>query len=186
MNRDEERLSRGVLTAILAAGVVRARFAVAPHSNTLSRAVTSFVEGGGLGGAVHIPHYWAVFVNDGRRPFAMPGDRVMVWFRNPLNDPRLRGGNYPVNRADLRHLNKEQFQFWLEENRRARARGVPVPMIVTRRITKPTRAKKFFDNDGGMYGFWRDASRAAQPIVAAEIKKLLGDIRITETLAVKF
>jgi hypothetical protein len=186
LNADELTLSRKVTDAILRAGVVRARFAVEPFSGTLSRAVTSYRDSD-THGAVHIPHYWAVFVNDGRRPFSMPGNRVMCWFRNPLNDPRLKGGNYPVNRADVRHMTRVDFEFWLEENRKARVRGVPVPMIVTRRITKPTQAKRFFSNNGGMFQFWQDANIAARPIVQAEITKLLGkDLNIKATLNLKF
>ena len=52
---------------------------------------------------VHIPHYWAEYYHDGSGPVSMPKGRYMVWFRNPKDDPRLKGG-YPIKRSDKRSL----------------------------------------------------------------------------------
>ena len=182
MTRQETRLAGKALDVILAAGVGRARFAVESHSRTLGRAVTYYKDTE-TEGAVHLPHYWAVYLHDGRGRITMPPGQYLVWFRNPLNDPRLRGGNYPVTRREIRRLSKVEFEFWLEENRRARRRKTPVPMIIARSVgpTKPTR---FFSNNGGMFQFWQDANFVARDLVQSEMRKAIGEdlLNIRESL----
>lgn len=59
---------------------------------------------------VHIPHYWATYYHDGSGPVTMPKGKYMVWFRNPKDDPRLKGG-FPVTRSQIKKLDlsKERF-----------------------------------------------------------------------------
>jgi hypothetical protein len=85
------------------------------------------------GGKLNVPHYWAIYYHEGRQVIRPVSASMLVWFRNPNNDPRLKGGLSPVYRSDIRKLTKAEFQFWSEENRRARKRGAPVPMIVVKR-----------------------------------------------------
>ena len=67
---------------------------------------------------VHIPHYWAEYYHDGSGPVSMPKGRYMVWFRNPKDDPRLKGG-YPVKSTDVKRLKltREQFTRYIKEGK---------------------------------------------------------------------
>lgn len=108
---------------------------------------------------VYIPHYWSLMVHDGRRPFRK--QRFMVWFRNPRNDPRLPGGKTPQRVSQLRHMSREEFEFWQEQNRKADPTGLNPrarPMVVTKVIRKPTPPDRFFANDDGMLGFQQEAA----------------------------
>lgn len=134
---------------------------------------------------VQIPHYWAIYVHDGRGPFSMPAGRVMCWFRDPKNDPRLREGHSPVRAADIRRLTKEEFRFWVQKNREAVKAGTEPPMIITRRIRRGTRPTPFFDNGlgGGMAGFLDSVSPMAAKMVQDEIKDQLGDLLLVKDTA---
>lgn len=70
-------------------------------------------------GVLYIPHYWAIFAHDGRGP--SPADKdsaILVWFKNPEQDPRYPAGRYPVTKSDVKHLTPQQFKFWLDKNRK--------------------------------------------------------------------
>lgn len=146
--------------------------------------------------AVEIPHYWALYVHDGRGPFQLPPGQIMCWFRDPKDDPRLAGG-YPVRGTDVKHLTKAQFNRFMQLNRvvekavygRARKSGEPQvgPMIVTTKITKPTQAKRFFDNNGGMQGFEAKARQIGAEEFASFVKQELRSVLNLEiTTKVKF
>lgn len=107
---------------------------------------------------LEIPHYWALYIHDGRRPFGpRPGRRYLVWFDRPENDPRLRNG-YPVRYADWRPLEPEEFQNGLKVNARLRAIGAPPQMIVRRFQPNPLKPTPFFTT--GMSAF-EDRARAS-------------------------
>jgi hypothetical protein len=148
-------------------------------SKTLRRGLLFFPTSEVLG-YVYLPHYWALYVHDGRGPFRMPAGSVMCWFRDPSNDPRLRGfgGQTPPRKIQLPRLTKSQFEFWLEENRRAIERGDQPPMIVTKQINKPTKATPFFSNEpgGGMFGFSQRVFPVLHSIVRADFKDQLRDL----------
>jgi len=97
--------------------------------------------------AIHIPHYWAEYVHDGRTAPVLPTSPVkaFVWFTNPLEDPRIPGGLTPERVSQLKHLKlpKGLFREMLQDGR----------IIVRRKIQKPTNASPFFENSGGMLGF---------------------------------
>lgn len=124
-------------------------------SNTLRRSLELRYELSRDVVRIHVPHYWALYVHEGRGPVYPVQATVLVWFRNRNNDPRLPGGRYPERASEIRHLTREQFKFWLRENRLARARGVPVPMIVVSSVQKGVEPVRFFSNEpgGGMAGF---------------------------------
>ena len=127
-------------------------------SKTL-RVALQVVEGQEPGNAaVFIPHYWAVFVHDGRRGFSMRPGAYLVWFRNPANDPRRPGGTTPERLRDMRRRTPQEFQYWMRQNRLADKVGAPRPMIVTRAVG-PTRPAGFFDNKKGMAIFIKQAKR---------------------------
>lgn len=145
----------------------RARPRVRAASRTLARAIeiqrptiqTTWVV---------IPHYWAIMVHEGRRPFSKPF--LMAWFRDPRNDPRLSGGQTPRRVSQLKHLTRQEFLFWMQMNRQADPTGLNPrarPMIVTKVIRKGTPPNRFFDNRDGMRGFGREASG----IIQAEFSK---------------
>jgi len=68
-------------------------------------------------GILHIPHYWAAYVHDGRPPVTPQTASFLVWFKNPAEDPRYPGGRYPVYRRDIKRLSQAQFKAGLARNR---------------------------------------------------------------------
>jgi hypothetical protein len=124
---------------------------------------------------IQIPHYWALYVHDGRAPFSAPPGRLLVWFRDPKDDPRLSGGISPVRANQLRQLTPSQFYFWLTQNAIARAEGRDPPMIVTRHVRKRTPGAHFFENDGGMRGFAEAVSEKFNPEVQKELTRQLAE-----------
>lgn len=136
--------------------------AVAKVSTQLAEALSIYIRNDKEGG-LYIPHYWALYVHDGRGPFGPRRAKVkyLCWFRDPKLDPRLDNGRSPQRYKDVKRLNREQFYFWLAKNREAQRAGMPVPMIVTRFYPFPTYPKRFFDNDvgGGMVAFPQKAKR---------------------------
>lgn len=113
--------------------------------------------------SIFIPHYWAVYLHDGRGAFGPRKKRVLVYFRNPANDPRIRGG-YPVRAVENRRLTEGEWNYWLRQNRIALALGVPPPMII-KKFVGPQRGSFFFDNSRTMGVF---AGRIADTIVQKE------------------
>ena len=57
-------------------------------------------------GKLHVPHYWALYIHDGRGPApgGGAGDKILVWFKDPANDPRYPGGIYPVRLSDRKSV----------------------------------------------------------------------------------
>lgn len=102
------------------------------QSDTLRQALR--LQAGRRGGQMWlgVPHYWAVFYHDGRRGFGPKRSQVLVWFKNPADDPRYSGG-YPVRRSQIRRLNSAQFYRALRAGK----------LIVARRVG-PARAQPFF------------------------------------------
>lgn len=152
-------------------GLERARPQVTRASRTLGRALNLFVlpqtDPTRITARIQIPHYWAVYVHDGRGPFGPRYKKFLVWFRNPKDDPRLRNGIPPVRARQLKRLTKDQWLAGLEANQIARAAGQPVPMIVTRYVSTPTPARPFFSNESalGMKGFIDTVRTTVKPQV---------------------
>lgn len=142
------------------------------RSQTLKRALAAHQAGPNVV-YVGVPHYWAVYVHNGRGPITMPEGKVMCWFRNIADDPRLPGGTYPVNRGQRRRMTQQEFLYWLEQNRQAVAAGAEPPMVITRHVG-PVAPNRFLANDGGMAGFMQKAQQVAGPLVR---KYLLGQLR---------
>jgi len=156
------------------------------HSKTLADALQVLSKTEGVARSrVYLDHYWAVYVHDGRgAPFGPTKARVLVWFRNPKNDPRLKNG-YPV-RAGIRRLSKDEIIFWQGENRQARKLGLPLPMIVTPMVKNRTQPTLFFENEAGMFGFASVAHRKAGKIVSAFVLDSIGaDLNIKDELVVR-
>lgn len=153
---------------------------------------------------LHIPQYWAVYLNDGRGPVVPRKASFLVWFRNPKNDPRLNAGRSPIRLAETRRLSKAQFQYWAAKNREIIKRyrrqtgkriltsadyeAMKLPMIVVKMSPKhggSVPGQHFFDNDAGMQGFKDEASQHIQQRVGGHVLselskfKLLGTRKIT-------
>lgn len=115
---------------------------------------------------LRVPHYWAVYVHDGRRaPFGPRRSTFLIWFRNPREDPRLKayGGHTPQRSFQLRSLSPSQFEDVLEQDAEARRAGRLSPVVITTEVRTPTRGTRFFDNEpgGGMAGFSNQVGREA-------------------------
>lgn len=156
---------------------------VARASRQLAAALSVIVDGPGRA-RLHIPHYWAKYLNEGRGAFGPSSAKVLVWFRNPGDDPRTPGGIYPVTENDIRRLTPDQFYEWLQKNREARARGELEPMIVAAYVG-PAEGKRFFENDGGMAPLAVFLDQEVPGMVTEHIRAALGvdwHQTITETI----
>lgn len=116
--------------------------------------------------SLFIPHYWAVYVHDDRGPFGPRRAQLLVWFADPDDDPRLRGG-YPVRYRDVRRLTKEQFQFGLRENAR-RLNAGQGPYMIVKRYEPSTRRGEFFFTIGA-----KDFERGVDVKVLSEFDALI-------------
>lgn len=120
---------------------------------------------------VNIPHYWAVYVHDGRGPFGPRKKTWLVWFMDPKDDPRTQGGTkHPVRAKDIRTLTKEQFHAGLRENSRRRALDLPPYMIVTKHHGG-NLARPFFSNTGGMRGFRQQANEIGRRLFSEFVRQ---------------
>lgn len=137
--------------------------------------------------ALSVPHYWAGILHFGRGPVSPQAASVLVWFRNPRDDPRYPGGVYPQRKSQIRKLTKGQWDFWVAQNRLARANNLPEPMIV-RRWSGGTKPRPFFSNhppDGGMAGFPKRAFGLAAAAARQHILETIGDnLHVKGTLRV--
>jgi hypothetical protein len=103
--------------------------------------------------------YWALYFHDGRRAIDRRGKRgSLVWFKDPLKDPRLNAGRTPSRARDLRRLTRDQFMAAKEADE-----------IYIRKRVKGVAPTPFFSNEGGMVGF----SGKVAPIVRQSFEQYL-------------
>lgn len=173
---------RSVSISLTGALLTAGRAFVFPRipSRTLRNALTTYQTGNR--GYMNVPHYWAIYYHEGHtRPIIPRTASMLVWYKNPAQDPRLSGG-YPVRRSQVRKLTSAEFK-------RDRAAG---KLIVTKRSPydgRPVRGRRFFANDGGMSGFVPVANRvvartATRGIVAALKKRGLYNTTIVQTIRI--
>jgi hypothetical protein len=151
----------------------------------LQKAVNYFVEPSGNIAWVQIPHYWAVFLNDGRSRITKgPESGWLVWFQHPTDDPRTAfGRRFPVRERHVRRLTKAQFRKGMEENRRRAALGREPFMIVVK-TSGPTSGKKFMERAFGAQ--WRrTVGRIIKAAFDAEVRKALGP-QVTDQAVIRF
>lgn len=79
------------------------------------RRILNVERGGTYYADFYIPHYWAVMVHDGHKPFGPSRAKFLVYFRDDADDPRKPN---PERVADWRPLERQDFEFGLAENRR--------------------------------------------------------------------
>lgn len=178
---DHQKFLRELANMLLEGAESHARPAVQEVSRTLAQYLRRQIiddSPGRVLGALSVPHYWAQYVHDGRGPATPQTASVLVWFRNPADDPRLAGG-YPIKVKDIKKLTGNQLREWREKNRLAREQGLPEPMIVAKRsprIGDYVKGDPFFSNDparGGMRGFPQEAKRVAESRSRAYLQKVL-------------
>lgn len=120
---------------------------------------------------MHITHYWAHWVHEGRGPIRPGTGRFLAWYRNPRDDPRLSafGGQTPPRASQLvglkQAINAAQFRRDADAGK----------IVFVERADKVTGVP-FFSNDagGGMRGFVDQANTFADPLVRAHILKRIG------------
>jgi len=148
---------------------VRPRIATASTlghgSQTLAASLSILTQQVGLRvsmAGIYIPHFWAVFVHDGRGPITPKEAKVLVWFRDREEDPRLQGGITPERAYRIPRLKMTP-----EEFKRARATG----QIIVAKRSGPVAGNPFFSNSpgGGMHGF----GRQVRPLIRADFEELI-------------
>ena len=143
-------------------------------------------------GVLRVPHYWARYYHNSRGPAKPRQAKVLVWFRNKNNDPRLRGGKYPIYKSDRRRMTRQEFKKWSRVNqqiinryrkvhRRKRLtaadyKAMNLPMIISTRsprTPKIVKANPFFSNrpGGGMFGFVTKSNEIAKHVIIRETHK---------------
>ena len=127
--------------------------------------------------AIVVPHYWALYVHDGRRaPVRAQRGGFLIWFKDPKDDPRLIGGVTPERASQLRHLSAGEFRRIMRERHQDLLDGRDPKVVVTTQVNKSTAGSYFFTK--GMKEFNREANRVGQGIVRRSffgtLRKALG------------
>jgi hypothetical protein len=112
-----------------------------------------------------VPHYWAIYYHDGRGSVHPVNARKLVFFDDPSDDPRIKGGR-PVRESDVKRLTKEQYREGLRRNRERAMRGGRPFMYVVDSVG-PSRPRPFFDK------LSEGAAQRAAPIVHREFEREL-------------
>lgn len=68
-------------------------------------------------------YYWARWVNDGRGPVTAPPGKVLLFYEDPRDDPRIRS-DYPRKPEKVKNLTKRQVQKGFEEEKLIAAEAV--------------------------------------------------------------
>ena len=122
-----ELLWRRITTRLGGIGATRLRNSVGRYSDTLRSAVNFFVppeQNRRHRVNIQIPHYWALYLNDGRGVVRPQDAKVLVWFQDPTDDPRTGNGRrFPVRARNRKKLSKEAYYAGLRENVRREHAG---------------------------------------------------------------
>ena len=138
-------------------------------SKTLRAAITLIISETEARAELFIPHYWAIWYHDGRGAVSPTSARKLVFFDNPSDDPRLRGGR-PVRESQVRRLTRSQYRAGLQMNRDRAAAGRRPFMFVVDRVG-PSAPRPFFRQlEAGSVG------RADQVVPIAFERELLRQI----------
>jgi hypothetical protein len=174
--------AREFLRRALLAVAARAESRVRPQipSATLQRALNTRLEEtlDGMVALVGVPHYWAVYLHDGRAGFGK-SHGFLVFFKNPAEDPRIQGG-YPERASQIRRLSPAEWRRGLERNRQHLAAGgdpFDAPMIVVRRVG-PAQGAHWFTR--GMAGFIEEAGQELATAFDAHIQGIVDESGMTE------
>ena len=113
-------------------------------SRTLKAALQLIIDENRSRAHLFIPHYWAIYYHDGRGSVSPRSAKKLVFFDNPREDPRNRGGARAVRASGERRLTKAQYEQGLRINAERRARGQRPFMYVVDAVG-PSRPRPFFD-----------------------------------------
>ena len=151
----DEGFTRRLVQQILKAGALQVRPLI--PSKTL-RAALRRITDSPLEGRLFIPHYWAVYVHDGRRGIQAPAGSFLIFFPNPADDPRFPSRQTPERATSVRRLTTSEFRDAVREVRSGSGK-----VVITRRV-RGVRADLFFANEGrgGMVGFVNEANDIGQ------------------------
>lgn len=133
-------------------------------SKTLRAAMTLIIEESEERGSLFVPHYWAVWYHDGRGSVSPVTARKLVFFDDPRNDPRIKGGR-PVRESDVKRLTAEQYREGLRRNALRPPGSRPFMYVVD--SVGPSRPRPFFDQ------LSVGAAKRADPIVLREFEREL-------------
>lgn len=131
---DLDNVMQGILDSIGERVGARAKNLL--RSKTLSDSLFYRADFGSQKLEIVIPYYWAEFYLNGHGVIHSNKGRGvgwMVWFANPKDDPRLRGGPART-RAERKHLTRDQWKIGLEINRERKSAGLPPFMYYSREI----------------------------------------------------
>ncbi len=173
-NAQDRRFLRRLTDIFGSAGAAKARPSI--PSRTLRRALVT-IRVSDTQVKIHITHYWAVFVHQGRRAKVLAGNRFMAWYKNPAQDPRLRpfGGQTPPRVSQLLGLRQ------VISNAQFKADKAAGKIVFSQEVSA-TRGTPFFANEagGGMNGFVKDANAIGTPLTRAHILKQIGKENLRE------
>lgn len=156
--------------------------AVARASRQLAQALDKRIIGPGRI-KLHLPQHWAKYLNDGHGLILPRGGRVLVWFRNPADDPRLNQGISPAFSEVVKHLTPQEFYDGLARNRES---PEDPPMIIAA-YSGPTIGKRFFDNNFGMAPLVQIVNQEMPRFMKQHVEDYLGDllhVRVTDTFSI--
>lgn len=140
-------------------------------SKTLRRAchyTPTIGDAGFSRGKLHIPHYWAVILHNGRKEIRTTGRKLLIWYKNPAEDPRWAGRATPARYADRDRFQRAGTIPWSKFRKDFKAGKVIVSQKSARVDGNP-----FFGNEPGegMHGFKRDVYLIALEEIAKEIRE---------------
>lgn len=136
-----EELFHAILDRLGHAELAKAKTLIG--SKTLREAIRLIVDANEGRAVLFIPHYWAEYYHDGRAGFGPVTARVLVFYNDPHDDPRLAGG-YPVRATDIVRLTRDDYEAGLAENKIRRDAG-DVPFMFVLKSVGPAGAHPFFD-----------------------------------------
>lgn len=138
---DSRRIIRVILEDLGKRELARVKNSIG--SKTLRAAITLIVDESEQRADLFIPHYWAIWYHDGRGAVHPRSARKLVFFDNPHDDPRLKGGRRPVTESQVRRLTRRQYEEGLRVNRERAKRGQRPFMFVVDSVG-PSRPRPFF------------------------------------------
>lgn len=137
--------------AKMAAQLVADRLRPLIQSETLKRSMYVMKEKRSGSYRIVFPYYWAIYYHNGRDTVEAAPGHYLIYFRDPRNDPRLRGG-YPKNKKDVKKLSSAQFRFGLKMNRKLqKAGGGPMDYMVLAKSVGPARPHPFIKEALGRF-----------------------------------
>jgi hypothetical protein len=134
-------------------------------SRTLRAALTLIINESEQRADLFIPHYWAIWYHDGRGSVSPVNARKLVFFDDPNDDPRIKGGR-PVRESQVRRLTADQYREGLKRNRERAAQGRRPFMYVVDSVG-PAAPRPFFKQ------LEEGAARRADDLVLREFEREL-------------